>query len=473
MLARKIGYGTLRIFLAESLALPAGLFIAILLSRMLGPAGYGRYGVAVAIVINLEWLVVAGYSRISVQLLTDSEAYDRMVPAFLRLYLFSSLAVMAGLCALANVFASLLKAPYLGPDLRWLSLDIPLFALAYAQRSLLTARHKYSARAAGTAIRWITRAALTWALLALGWGILGALWAWPLASLAELLLRQLPLTALLRSGDKMTSIWREGWGPFLFAFGQKSLDRMDLVLVQAFGIAPAAVGIYVAAQNLAILPGLFSASLAPVLIAAMTQERLGGRELASRQTAAQSLRLIMCLLPLAPVFAICGSDLAAFAFGPPYREAGHLLGWLMAGSIGLVLASASVSIISAQGRHRLSPWFSLPAAGIGLILQLLIIPRYGILGAAMVTAGIGLSSGICGTIFVFRGWRQSFPVATLVRVASISLVLLVASSWNGVLSLAWPIRFSSLILACLVLLLISGEWKLQQVRAFLAPAVRL
>jgi O-antigen/teichoic acid export membrane protein len=301
----------------------------------------------------------------------------------------------------------------------------------------------------------------------------GALLAWPLASVAELLsLRQLPFSAFLRPGARMSEIWREGFAPFLFAVGQRSLERMDLLLLQALGTAPATIGVYVAAQNLSILPGLFGASLSPVLIAAFTQERLLGREPASRQTAAYALRGIIYLFPLAAVFWICGEDITTFVCGEPFRDAGRLVGWLVVGAIGLVLSSASVSIICAQGRHRLSAWFSLPSAACALLLQLLVIPRYGAMGAAMVTAGVGLASGLCAAAVVFRGWRQPFPLATLVRVGTASLAVVLASRWSAILWLAWPVRVCTLMLATSLLLWILGEWNIRQLRGLLTSAIR-
>jgi O-antigen/teichoic acid export membrane protein len=473
MLGRKIGHGTLSLFIAESTALPAGLAIATLLSRMLGPAGYGRYGVAAAIVVAVEWLIVAGYGRISIQLLSDPEHSHRLTPPILRLYLGTALLAMAALWASAGVLAALLDAPHLIADLRLLAIDVPLFALAHAQRSVLTARGKYFSRATAIAVRWITRVAATWAFVALGWGVSGAIWAWPVASLAELVsLRQLPVAAFLRSGGRISEIWREGWSPFLFSLGQRSLERMDLLFLQAVGAAPATVGIYVAAQNLAIVPGLLGASLSPVLISAITEERLLGREPASRQTSADALRVIMYLFPLAAVFWTCGEDLITFIFGEPFRDGGRLLAWLIAGAIGLVLSSASVSIISAQGRHRLIAWFSLPNAVCAVLLYFLVVPRYGALGAAMVAAVVGVTSGLCATAAVFRGWHQPFPIATLLRVATASLAVVLVSQWSTFLWLAWPVRICILVLAAGLLLWLLGEWNLRQLRDIVTASFR-
>ena len=55
---------------------------------------------------------------------------------------------------------------------------------------------------------------------------------------------------------------------------QHGADRLRLFHIATAGAQ--AVGVYVAAQNLAILPGLFGNALAPILMATMTRERAMG-----------------------------------------------------------------------------------------------------------------------------------------------------------------------------------------------------
>ena len=458
--AKEMGRGTLWIFLAEALAVPAGLFIARLLTTTLGPAGYGRYGVAAAVVLATEWLIVAAYSRISVQLLSETRTRSDLEPSVMRHYLFTGLGAMALFLLGANVLASALHAPSLAADLRWLSLDVPLFALAYAQRSIMTARGEYSGRASAIVIRWVSRVAFTWGLLALGLGMLAPLWAWSLSSVAEIgCLRRLPLRFLMAKRKAPATIWREGWAPFLFAAGQRSLERADLLLLQVLGTAAPAVGVYVAAQNLSILPGLFAVSLTPVLTATMTRERLLGRELASRRGAASALKVTLYLLPLAAIFSQCGGDIAAFAFGSRFRSAGPLTGWLIVAYIGMALASTAASILCSQGRHRLTAYLSLPAAACAAALHLLVIPRYGMQGAAMVSAGVGLASGLVAMSVVYRLWRQRFPFATVFRAAVSTLVVLALAKVEVFSSLQLPTRICWLLLASGMTLLAAGEWR--------------
>jgi O-antigen/teichoic acid export membrane protein len=469
-LGREIGQGTLWLFLAEALALPGGLLIARILSLRLGPAQYGRYGLATAIVLAAEWLIVAAYARISVQLLSYTQIRDELERSVIRHYLFTALLAAAALLFCAKAFALALHAPSLASDLRWLCLDVPLFALAYAQRSILTARREYSGRASAIAVRWVSRVSCTWVFLTLGFGVHAALWAWPLSSFAEIVcIRKLPLRLLFESTKVPVGLWREAWAPFLFAAGQRILERIDLILLQALGTAAPSIGLYVAAQNMSVLPGLFAGSLSPVLIAAMTREYSLGREGATRQSAALSLKITLYLLPLAAVFGFCGPEIATFAFGPSFRGAGSLTGWLMVSYIGIALASTAASIISSQGKHRLTAYFSLPAAALAGILQSAVIPQYGVKGAAIVSAAVGLATGLAAMAAVYRMWNQSFPIAMVLRAAAGTLAAVFLAQFGPVYSFHLPARLCCLLLVSGSTLLVTGEWQALPIDRILRP----
>ncbi|MBC7925997.1 MAG: lipopolysaccharide biosynthesis protein [Bryobacteraceae bacterium] len=460
-IVREVSGDTASVFLAEAVAVPAGLLIVALLSRNLGPAGYGRYGIAVAVVGIAEWLVASAFARISVILLSDPAMRDQMEPSVLRHYLVTALAVAVLLFVGADLLATLLQAKYLSSDLRWLCVDVPLFALTNAQRSIVTARGEYSGRALAIVVRWISRLTLTAAFVFWGLGVLGALLAWPASSLAELFcFRRISWSFLWKADTSPVSIWRECRGPFVFATGQRLMERADLLVLQAYGTSASFIGYYVAGQNLSILPGLFAASLAPVLTAAMTRERVLGREEASRNAGALSMKASLYMLPLAPVFGSCGQEIAALAFGPQFLQAGPLTGWLVAGFVGVALASAAASIVSAERRFHLMPWLSVPGAITAFALQAAIVPVGGMTRAAMVSAFVGLGSGLVATVIVYRNWGQAFPVIMIGRVAGATLAVLGASQFWVIPALAWPYRAALLLMIGVVSLLVAGEWRL-------------
>ncbi len=197
----------------------------------------------------------------------------------------------------------------------------------------------------------------------------------------------------------------------------------------------------------------------------MTRERVLGREQASRRSAAMSLKAAIYLLPLAAIFGFCGADVSQLAFGAKFRAAGPLTGWLIAAYIGLALASTAASIISSQGRHRLTAYLSIPAAVFALILQPLIIPKFGMEGAAIVSALIGLTSGLAGVTMLYRLWNQKFPWAMLLRAAGATLAVLALGRLQPIAALVLPVRFTCLSLVSGITLIAAGDWQLLQFNA--------
>jgi O-antigen/teichoic acid export membrane protein len=457
-LAREIGRGTAFGLVAESLALPAGLILAAVLSRALGPEAYGRYGLAVAIVLAAEWLLIAAVARATTQILGDPGTRAALEPFAMRHHLYLGIGVAAMVFLLADPIALLLHSRELAADLRWLAVDIPLFSICQLQRVLLTIRPDYVRRSVVIATRWISRVA--WTCILLEWGVRGAILAWPLSSACELLaVRQLPMTGIFRAWAVPTGVWGRSWPQVLFATGQRICERGDLLALQAFQ-TETAIGMYVAAQNIAIVPGLLGSALAPILMAAMTRERALGREPASRSAALLSFKATLYMLPLAPVFAYCGEDLVGLAFGREYRAAAEVAGLLVAAYIGLSVLTVAGSVLTSRGRERISAAVSLPVAFAYVVVLIVVVPRFGMSGAAVVTMSTGLLAGAGGMAMVYREWGEPFPTTMVLRALGAICVTAALGQVPWVAVLWWPIRAAVLTATAAGALLAFGEWRM-------------
>lgn len=181
--------GTIRIFLAEALLLPTGIITAGFLSRQLGADGYGLFTLATTAIAWLEWSVTSVFTRATIKFV--GEAADNWQPVgatVLRLHLFIGTGVMLLVWLLANPFAKLLGEPILANYLILFALDIPLFCLGYAHRSILVGVGGFSQRAVATAGRWIARLILIVVLVQLGFSVQGAIVGSIGASLIELII---------------------------------------------------------------------------------------------------------------------------------------------------------------------------------------------------------------------------------------------------------------------------------------------
>ena len=108
------------------------------------------------------------------------------------------------------------------------------------------------------------------------------------------------------------------------------------------------VGLYAAAQNLAVPPGLFALSLAPLLLATLGRLRRDGAEADARRIARDALRVSLALVPFAALVAGTADDLVRVVFGPSFGGAGLLLALLFAAGVALVVMSVAAVTVRHQ-----------------------------------------------------------------------------------------------------------------------------
>lgn len=453
--------------------MPAGLIIAGVTSRALSLENYGQYSLVAAIVGGAEWLITAYNSR-ATQMLSDPFKRPSYFPTIFRQYLYVSLILMAALMLFSLPLAAWFQSDGLAPYLILLSLDLPLFALNQVQRCGLNSEGEFGLRAGASVARWVTRAAATWLLLAAGWDVSGALAAWLLASLAEILaVRRLPLRLLSQAGAPFGVVWREGRTLLACNCGSRLYERLDLFLLQAFTADARLTGLYSAAQTLAILPGLFTAALSGVLSSVIVRGSAVAEgtppvlSRADRDTGLRGLRAAICLLPLAVIFALNGQDLAEFAFGHRFRAAGDFLGPLSMAAIGLALSRIASGILGAIGLARYAWWLSIPSCAVLAGLLWFTIPAYGATGAAATTASVSVVNGLLAGVFVCRQLERQFPWVSLLRVIAASLIVGALCAWPPFATLWLPLGMALACAAGLGLLIALGEWTVSEVRGLL------
>src|SRR5690349_8526618 len=95
--SRELLGGSARVFLAESVALPAGLITAAFLARRLGPSGYGVFTLTMAIVAWVEWTLASLLARAAVKVISDAEDWRPAAAAALRFYAASGVIGFVGM----------------------------------------------------------------------------------------------------------------------------------------------------------------------------------------------------------------------------------------------------------------------------------------------------------------------------------------------------------------------------------------
>ena len=160
------------------------------------------------------------------------------------------------------------------------------------------------------------------------------------------------------------------------------LQRMDLILVRQY-LGDHAAGLYSSAATamslFSIIPLVISETLAPHIFRSPTSHQTSQVQQNFSDTVVfTGIAMSACMAAASPLF-------IKFLYGPSYIEAQNTMYILSACPILIALGAASGQIIVADGNQNQSFIKSIIACIINLILNMILIPRIGINGAAIST----------------------------------------------------------------------------------------
>lgn len=426
--------GTVRLFFAELLIVPSGLVTMVVLTRRLGAEGYGLFTLATALIVWIEWTITSMFARATLKCVGDVTDWRPVGTMVVRLHLCISTSCALLLVALAGPIAAMLGEPSLAGYLRLYAIDIPIFSLAHAHRSILIGSGGFRQRAWLSAGRWTARLALIVALVGLaGFSINGAIIATIGTSLAELALGRCFIKPSLFGPTDFPArrLW-EAVAPLFFGgLAVRLFDKLDLLMLKLLNQPTALAGLYGAAQTLTMVVGIFAVSFSPLLLSTLTRLLRDGHEQHARLMARDAVRLVLLLLPLAGLASGAAGEIVRLISGPKFAGAGPLLAVLIFEAVAGMLLSVSNGILTAAGKAKWTFMVVWPMVPLAVIGHWLLIPRFSALGAASVTTSLTACAAAASVGAIWRLWRVAPPVASLAR-----SVLLCAGAFA--LASLWP-----------------------------------
>jgi len=443
--------GTIRVFLAEALLLPTGLLTTVFLTRRLGPEGYGLFLLAATLVAWMEWSITAVFSRATIKFVSEAEDWQSVGTTVMRLHLVAGGGAALLLWLLAAPIATLLNEPVLAAYLRLFALDIPLFSLAHVHRNILIGIEGFKERALASAGRWITRLLLIVLLVALGLSVPGAVLGSIGASLVELAIGRFYVRPSLfrRSAFPVRQLWGYAVSLFLFALSMRIYEKLDLLALKVLGATAAQAGIYGAAQNLSLVPGIFALSFSPLLLSTLNRVLGTGDTRLAKAMSRNAMRAVIGLLPFAGMTAGSASEIVGLIFGPAFLPAAPFLALLIFAGVARVMISVTTAILTAVGKPGWTFALIGPLLPLTVTGYLLLIPRWDAIGAALVTSLFAGLGALATVLAVYRIWRILPPTATLCRS---TLLCGLASA----LAILWPTPGLLLLLKLPVIGLVVG-----------------
>lgn len=357
-----------------------GAITAILLARVLGPAGFGELAAALAVVAFGTPLLQGAIDNATLRVLARREpGAAAFVRAVVGAKIWMGLVLVAALPLLALPFASPLVVAVLAVNALLMSLAgvVQTFWIAREQQS--RAALAEGARAVG----WMAAAAMVFAV---GGGVLGA--AATRAAVSAVLMVAL-LWVVARRADLRPSFQGQAGvmrhatvflASGLFFIVYQQADR--LMLIRMAGAE--AAGHYAAAASLAavfyMMPGIFTTVFLPRMY-----KEAGEPDRMAKWLDVRLGTGFLLAVAIVPVLIGLRGPLLQTLFGDGYTLAAPVLLWL-GGTIFLrFVAVAYGDLLTATNRQWRRTGVQAGVAGLNIGLNFLLIPRWGAPGAAAAT----------------------------------------------------------------------------------------
>ncbi|HLD38200.1 MAG TPA: flippase [Candidatus Nanoarchaeia archaeon] len=212
------------------------------------------------------------------------------------------------------------------------------------------------------------------------------------------------------------------WPLLFFALSMFLFHQEDLLII---GILKTVkdVGFYSAAVPISLLLvtsiSLFSYMFFPVI----AQQYSKGNKKIVKQLSQQTGKWVYMLsLPLFILFIIFPGVFIKILFGEEYLVATNALRFLSIGAMFANLSGISNQLLSIQGKSKLILKDTLFVLVLNAILNLILIPVYGITGAAIATM---ISFIFLGLIFAFQSWKLLGIIPLRRKMINITIVTLI------------------------------------------------
>ncbi|MCC7105055.1 MAG: oligosaccharide flippase family protein [Chloroflexi bacterium] len=410
------------------------LGFALILFRVLGPAGVGAYTFAVAVVGYLDILVNFGLGTL---LTRDAVRHPEGAGRFAGTILVMRLALWLGAVALATAIVwPLATTLSVDESVRWAILlltagQLPS-GLANAASALFQARERFEVPALVTILTSAWK--ITFGLLALiaGWGIVGLAAVSLAGNLVTALVLWLLVAVLLgwpRLSPQLSALpetFRQSYPLMLNLLLNSLFFRVDAVLLKPLA-GDLALGWYSTAYRFVDGLQVIPSSLVLALFPMMARQAVGERAGLIRSFSTGLRALLAIAFPVAAGTTLLATPLIdAFAgsdYLPHSAVALSVLIWYL--PLSFTNGIAQYALISI-GRQRWITVSFVIAASFNLVANLLLIPAFGYLAAAMVTVAsevvllvpfwIGVRELLSARALVALAWRPALAAAVMAGV---------------------------------------------------------
>ena len=441
-----MGKDTLYMIFAQMLFIASATAVHIGMGRILGPESYGEFGVILSLVAVLEVFLARGVrdsvTKYTAEFPEKSQAIKRqglIIGAIFGGLVFLLYVLTAKPIAFAFHNANLTR------PLRISALIIPLIALYSVLIGHLSGKRMFGKRALAMSVQSLGKVAGVYILALMGFGLQGAMSGYVISYALALL----AAFYFSREARKESEAFPASKVLFfavpivVFSIFLSLLMNLDIFFVKTLIQEGQAAGFYTAVLALTRAPYLVSHAFAITLLPIISRLTSANRLQEASRYINKSLRLLLILLvPVAFITNGLSGPIIEWIYSSRYLPAARPLGILIFGVTFLTFFSVLAAVINGSGKPKTSMALACAVLPLDVLLNLLLVPRFGLSGAAAATTLTGLAGMIAAALVVQKKFGVLMNGRSFLKILMSSLVFFVVPR-------LWPVSGWSLILYAL------------------------
>jgi O-antigen/teichoic acid export membrane protein len=463
--------GTIQLLLARGFFLASGYIIAVILARGLGPTEYGVYGVIMSVLVWIEVTARAGIPSAATKLIPQHQDKALAVEQSAQISLVLLSIALFVLCwILAPTLARLFKLPYAVTLFRLAILDLPVSGMYFAYEGILGGYRRFGQLSASMIAYSMTKVVGILGLYLLGLSVAGALIVNVLATVGALvyLVAKAPPQIAWPTWPLMREMLWIALPIALYLITSQVILNFDLWSLQVLGAnSQGAVGIYVAALNLARVLVVVPAVLSGVVFSSLSWA-LANKNEALAQRYIQSASRFACtvIFPVCVLLAVHAKPIMELLYGGSYTAGGVFLVLQLVGvSCRTILDLCLVSLMAA-GKYYLCLGLTLALLPIAFMSNLELIPQYGALGAAMALVIVLFLGATIAVVAASLRFGALIKATSLIRIAAAAAFIGFLGNQISFDGLALLFKLAGLMAVYVLLLSIFRELRWGDLKAF-------
>ncbi len=429
--ASDIGWGLISLVVTYLI----GFFLTVILARWLGVTDLGLYQMVFTIQGVATLIAVFGIPGAIVKYVAEYKDDKELVSRTVSSGLITSvvLGILVGLLMyiLSGALASAFHMPELARLLKILAFVFPFISFFENLRGVFNGLRKMKSYAFLLILRSLLIILFTIALVKLGFGVEGAVFSIVLGTVAACLVWLYPVRNFLRLnlGDYASNARKLlSFGGQVFGANALGLivGQADILMIGYFRAATE-VGYYTVASAFSSFLLLIPGAIALITYSAASEYWSTNNHQALQRMIDKSMKYSACIiLPLGLGVGFFARDILTIIYGKEFIVAALPLCVLLTAR---VIRGGTIDAIggclSGIGRPDLALKTDAASAVANIILNILLIPRFGILGAAIGTAISLLLQTIIYLILVVKTMRVRLDIKWYVKTLGSAFIMVI------------------------------------------------